>query len=217
MTLKYSSACCRVGPSAKPSALVRSVPTSCFGCSLATSSCEADGHLEGIVDPPLETSEGTDHEDSGAKTLPETVEADIGIDLSNGATLLVHDGDHGIGGMRDNSAEDTSPVTGKEGDHELSGLGVRALGGGEDVLVEGLDGVLESTELHHGVGNLTEPQRLDALVEAVPALSVHDLRPALASSSRESASVAGLHAHLQLHIRKNKGGQLSKVQSMNLS
>merc|ERR1712156_1267788 len=77
--------------------------------------------------------------------------------------------------MRDNSAEDTSPVTGQEGDHELSGLGVRAL------------------------------------VEAVPALGVHDLRPALASGSGECASVAGLHAHLQgLHgAEEDVGNDLS--------
>ena len=170
--------------------------------SLAASGCEADGHLEGVVDPPLETGERTNHEDSGTETLPETLEADVSVDLASGATLLVHDGDHRVSGVRDDSAEDTGEVTGHEGDHELSGLGVGALGGGEDVLVEGLHGVLEGAELDHGVGDLTGPERLEASVEAVPALSVHDLWPSLAGSLGESALFRGLHADLQL-----KGGK----------
>ena len=167
-------------------------------CSLATSGCEADSHLEGVVDPPLETSERTDHEDSGTETLPETLEADIGVDLASSATLLVHDGDHRVSGVRDDGAEDTSKVTGHEGDHELCRLGVGALGGGEDVLVECLHSVLEGAELDHGVGDLAGPERLETSVEAIPALSVHDPWPSLAGGLGESALVGSLHADLQL-------------------
>ena len=110
MTLKYSSACCSVGPSERYSVSL-GADNSCFDCSLSTGGLESDGYLEGVVDPPLETSEGTDHEDSGAEALPETVEADAGVDLASGATTLVHDGDHGVSRVRHDSAEDTSEVT----------------------------------------------------------------------------------------------------------
>ena len=98
--------------------------------------------------------------------------------------------------MGDDGAEDTSPVTGEEGDHELGLLGVGALGGSEDVLIESLDSVLEGTELHHGVGNLTHPEGLDTLVESGPALGVHDLWPSLTGSGWEGARLRGLHADL---------------------
>lgn len=80
----------------------------------------------------------------------------------------------------------------------MGALAVRGLGSREDVGVEGLDGVLEGTELDHGVGDLTHPQRLDALVETSPALAVHDLGPALTSGLGEGTLVRGLHADLQL-------------------
>ena len=118
--------------------------------------------------------------------------------MAGAVASLVHDRDHGVGGVGHDSAEDTSPVTGEEGDHELSRLRVGALRGSEDVGIESLNGVLKGTELHHGVGDLTHPKGLDTLVEASPALGVHDLRPSLASSLGEGASVGGLHADLQL-------------------
>lgn len=48
-----------------------------------TGSLEADGSLEAIVEPPLETGEGTNHDDSCAKTSPETLEANFLVDLAN--------------------------------------------------------------------------------------------------------------------------------------
>ena len=39
--------------------------------------CESDHGLEAIVDPPLKTSEGTNHDDSGHETSPETLESDF--------------------------------------------------------------------------------------------------------------------------------------------
>ena len=110
LTLKYSSACCSVvGLEGRGCSRFRCRQV--FACSLGASGLEADSHLEGVVDPPLETRERANHEDSSAETLPEALEADVGIDLSGGATLLVHDGDHRVSGMGDDSAEDTSEVT----------------------------------------------------------------------------------------------------------
>ena len=159
---------------------------------------EAHSDLEGIVDPPLETGEGTNHENTGAEAGPEAVEANARVDLASGATLLVHDGDHGVSGVRHDSAEDTGPVTRHEGDHELEGLGVRVAGGGEDVGVEETHGLLEGDELHNSVGDLTAPERDDTLVEEAPATFVHHLRPALTSGSGEGSLVRGLDFNFEL-------------------
>lgn len=157
--------------------------------------------LEGVVDPPLETSEGTDHDDTGAKTVPEAREADSVVDLARGTSLLVHDGDHGVGGVRNDSAEDTSPVAGQEGDHKLEVLGVGLTRSSEDVGVKGTDGLLESDELHNGVGDLSAPERGYTLVEAVPAFVLHDSRPALTEGKGEGALVRGLDSDFDLQTR----------------
>jgi len=46
----------------------------------STSGLEASGYLEGIVDPPLKTSEGTHHHYSGTESSPEASETDLAID-----------------------------------------------------------------------------------------------------------------------------------------
>ena len=162
---------------------------------------EAAGNLEGIVDPPLETSEGTNHDDTGTETVPETRESNSGVNLAGGTTLLVHDGDHGVSGVRDDSAEDTSPVTGQEGDHKLEVLGVRLTGSSEDVSVKESHGLLESDELDNGVGDLSAPEGDDTLVEAVPALGLHDLGPALTEGKGEGAGLGGLDSDFDLQTR----------------
>ena len=79
--------------------------------SLATSGLETASNLKGIVDPPLETSEGTNHNNTSTKTIPETSKTNLFVNFTSRATSLVHNGDHSISGVRYNSAEDTSPVT----------------------------------------------------------------------------------------------------------
>ena len=96
--------------------------------SFASGGLETASDLEGVIDPPLETGEGTNHDDSCTETVPETLETDFTVDFLNLlaswsiAVSLVEDGDHGVSGVRHNSAEDTSPVTRQEGDHELGAL-----------------------------------------------------------------------------------------------
>ena len=74
-------------------------------------------HLEGIVDEPLEGGKGTDHDDTGSESSPESSEADLRVDGSDSGLGLagldggVELGNHGIGRVGDNSAEDTSNVT----------------------------------------------------------------------------------------------------------
>ena len=40
--------------------------------------------LEGVVDEPLKSGEGTDHEDTGTETSPESGETDLGVDGTDG-------------------------------------------------------------------------------------------------------------------------------------
>lgn len=132
-------------------------------CSFSTGGLETAGNLEGIVDPPLESSECADHDNSGTESVPESVETDLSVDaldlLHNGGVggTLIQNGDHGISGVRNNGAEDTSPVTRHKSDGKLGCLGVGVLRGGEDVFVESLDGLFEGGELDHGVGDLSHP------------------------------------------------------------
>ena len=106
------------------------------------------------------TREGTDHDDTGTKTLGgERDKANLGSDLANALALvrgLAHEGDNGVGGVRDDRADNTGEVTGGERDTELRRLAVRILWRGEDVAVEEGDDVLEEEELGHGVGDLNK-------------------------------------------------------------
>lgn len=156
-------------------------------------------NLESVVDPPLETSKRADHDDTGTETVPEAFEADAAVNLANRAALLVHNGNHGVSGVRHDSAENTSPVASKEGDHQLSVLGVGFAGSGEDVLVESTDSLLKSDELDDGVRDLSAPQWHDTLVEAWPAFRLHDLWPSLAEGGWEGTFVRGLDSDFNLH------------------
>ena len=171
--------------------------------SLATGGSETAPDLESIIDHPLEASEGTDHEDTGAETLPEAAHADSTVDLTDALASLVHDGDTGVGGVGNDGAEDTSQVAGHEGDHHLLALAVLGLRLGEDVGVEHGDDLLEGHELDDGVGDLSSPERLDALVEGV-ARGVLDLVEAGQGAARPLGSldsrVGGLHADFELYI-----------------
>ena len=86
--------------------------------------------------------------------------------------------------MRDNGAEDTGDVTSGKGDHELLATGALVSWLGNDVLVDGLDGLLEAGELHHGVRNLSHPEGLESLVEGSGAFLSFHSREAVAESGR---------------------------------
>jgi len=101
--------------------------------SLSTDGSESASNLEGILDDPLEASKGTNHEDSGTETLPESTESDLFkdlLDLGHSGTTsssLVEDGDHDVSWMENNGAENIRYVTRHESDYELGALGVGAL------------------------------------------------------------------------------------------
>lgn len=150
----------------------------------------------------METSEGTNHENSGSETLPESVESNLSVDLldllSNWlwGSSLVDNGNHGVRWVGNESAEDTGPVSRQEGNHELGGLAVRRLWLSEDVFVESLNGVLEGSELNHGVWDLSHPEWLKTSVEnSVSILSAH-LAVSSEERSWESAWLGSLHLDL---------------------
>ena len=175
----------------------------CWGAT-TTSGCKAHCDLEWVVDPPLKTSESSDHEDSCSKTLPESIETNLTVDLSGLnrgwfiAFTLVDDGDHSVSRVGHDSAEDTSPVSWCESDWQLSWFAVAWLWCSQDIIVNELDGVLKCTELHHGVWHLTEPEWLKSLVETSPAAFCHHLGPSFAGCCWESSQFRSLHFDFEL-------------------
>ena len=139
----------------------------------SSSALQSDCDYEWIVDPPLETSEGTYHDDSGHEASPESLESDLLIDsahlLSDWAgfvTFTVQFWDHSVSGVWDNGAENTGKVTWGEGDAELGGFVVIFFSFSEDVIVEELDEPFESDELDYRVRNLTSPERANTFVQS---------------------------------------------------
>lgn len=53
-------------------------------CLVTTSCWQTKGDLERIINQPLECGQGTNHEDTCWKTIPQTAETDIAVDPRNG-------------------------------------------------------------------------------------------------------------------------------------
>jgi len=165
-----------------------------------------EGNLYRIVDEPLQRRQRTNHDNSRSKAGPAALPAQILENAASGGTgRLVEHGDDAIGGVRDDGAEHTGDVTGGEGDDELLALGALGAGLGHDVLVEELDGLLKARELHHGVGDLAEPEGLEALVEGVAALLGH-----LGVGFAHVVGVAGHGLNSDLHGFKWSQKDISK-------
>merc|ERR1719452_79735 len=117
---------------------------------------QAELDLDSVIDEPLESGEGSDHDNSGTQSSPHAFESEGLGGVSNAGSLgLVHVAHDGVGRVRDNGAEDTGDVSGGEGDNELLRLGALGSGLGHNVLVDGLHSPLKAGELHHGVGDLS--------------------------------------------------------------
>ena len=154
-------------------------------------------HLNTVIDEPLKGSQGSNHDDPGAKTLPESAKTK-GLHGSTNACAwsLVEVGHQGVGGVGHDGAEDTSNVASGEGDNQLFSLGALGPWLGDHVVVERNDGLLKAGKLHHGVGDLPAPQGHQGLVEAVDALSSHDLGEGSPQGGWEGAHRRGLDPHL---------------------
>jgi len=163
---------------------------------------ETNQGFESVINPPLETSQGTNHDNSGTHTSPESTESDFGVDfldvVRSGTTSLdtVELGDHSISGLRDQSAEDTGNITRSEGNGELSGLRVLVLRLGEDVSVEHFDGLFEGDELHDSIGDLSSPEGSKTLIETIPTFVSSHLSKTFIEGGGESTSGGSLDSDL---------------------
>jgi hypothetical protein len=100
----------------------------------------------------------TDHDDTGAEALGgQRHDSDLVSDSTDGLALVLglsKLGDEGVGGVRNDGANNTGEITRGESDTELSSFGIGFLGLSEDVGVEELDNLLEEEEFGHGVRDL---------------------------------------------------------------
>ena len=96
------------------------------------------------------TSEGTNHEHTGAQTLGGKVDdADLrgnGTERLALVRSLAHLGDERVRRVRDDGADNTGEVTRREGDAELGGFAVGVFRCSEDVCVKQLDDLLEEAD-----------------------------------------------------------------------
>lgn len=140
---------------------------------------ETHGSFESIIDPPLETGQGTNHENSGSETSPQSSHSDFSVNFlyiftERGFRFNVIQFRHpklsklhGIGGVGYDGAEDTGQITRGESDSKLGGFAVFALGFSENMLVEFLNNIFKSNKLNHSVGNLSAPERHETLEKSV--------------------------------------------------
>lgn len=125
---------------------------------LATSRAHTHRGLEAIIYPPLETGEGTNHQNTSTQSFRrEADHTNLRSDLANRLALvgsLAELRNERISRVRDNGTDDTSKVARRECDSELGALAVGFLGLSEDVGVEKLDDLFEKEEFGHRVGDL---------------------------------------------------------------
>ena len=158
-------------------------------------------YLHTIIDEPLKSSQGSDHNNPGSESLPEAAKAKgFNCGTNAGARSLVQVRDKGVGGVGDDGAEDASNVTSCEGHNKLFTLGALCPGLGNHMFVESHNGLLKAGKLHHGVGDLPAPEGDQGLVEAIDALSSQDLGEGPSQGGGEGAHGGGLDPHLaRLH------------------
>lgn len=152
---------------------------------MTSSSRQTDRQLESIVNEPLHTGQGTNHEDSHRQTVPKTLETNSLVDSLHGLQsglagllLTVDLGDHDVGGVGNDGTQNTGQVTSGKGDSNLLGGGEVLLGLSE-ILVDLLDNLLERSKLDHGVGDLSEPEGTQTLPETAQTLGGDNLLPAV--------------------------------------
>lgn len=138
-----------------------------------TETCTTYAHedLEVVVNHPLQSSESSNHDNSDRQPVPEASESDVFIDTAHrgtesltGLTTGVELADHNVGRVRDNGAKNTGKIASGKRNSGLGSLSVVLLGSWKPV-VYGFDYRFERSELHHGIRNLTTPERVQTLVE----------------------------------------------------
>ena len=121
----------------------------------------------------MTTTKLTNHDDTSTETLGgQGHNTSLRSDSADRLALvfsLSEERDERVSGVGDDGADNTSEVTGGEGDTELSTLVIGLLGGSEDVGVEELDDLLEEEELCHRVRDLiTRKQCTSELIWTLP-------------------------------------------------
>lgn len=115
------------------------------------------------------TSEGTNHDYTRPETLRCKIsKANLANDCAEALPLILWLAklrDERVGGVRDDSANNTGEVSRSKGDAELRGLAVGVLRLGEDARIELLHDLLETEELGHRVRDLWD--ELERLVLAL--------------------------------------------------
>lgn len=117
------------------------------------------------------THQSTDHHNTNRQSVPQSPEANVAIDAAHSSakrltrlSIRVQLTNHDIGRVRYRSAQNTSEVTARECNGSLGTLVVVGLLTWQ-IVVDHLNNSLEGSELHHRVGNLTAPQRIETLVQ----------------------------------------------------
>merc|ERR1719347_998909 len=174
---------------------------------------KTESNLHSVIDEPLESGESTDHDNSRNKTKPQSLEAENLDGVTNArARGLVEIGDESVGRVGDDSAEDTSDVSSSECDDQLLRLGALSARLGDHVLVDGLHGSLEAGKLHHGVGDLSSPQRNQRLVETIDTFLLQNSGESSSQSCGEGSNRRSLNSDLaRFHWRQsNVSKELSR-------
>lgn len=129
--------------------------------SIRLLSTEAHDGLDGTVDPPLQTSESTNHNNTSSETLEEEIlGSHFGGHGSPGLVLVLRNTLHGykvVHRLSSDSAEDTGPITASKGDGELGALreiGLLVASLLLDLSIHKLCGLVETDKLDHGVRDL---------------------------------------------------------------
>ena len=132
----------------------------------------------------FDQGQGNLHNIPNRQTVPETREPDVLVDTAHSSAeaftslaVGIELADHDIGRMGDDGAEDTGDVATRKRNAGLCGGRVVRLLAGKTV-VDHLDDGFERGELHHGIRDLTAPQRVYAFVETVRVRSVIRSTPA---------------------------------------
>lgn len=131
-----------------------------------TRSLQPNSSLESIINPPLKTSQSTNHDNSGSQSSPKSIKSNVFV---NGFHII-HSGsfsfhvvqfrDHGVSWMRNDGTDDTGEVSWSESDTKLSEFRVFIFGfSGKNVIVKHFNCFLEKDEFDDGVGNLSGPKR----------------------------------------------------------
>jgi len=132
---------------------------------LSASCAHTHRGLEGIVNPPLEASKGTNHNHTRAETFCcESAKANLADNRAKALAFvlgLAKLRDKRVGRVGDDSADDTREIARGECDTKLRSLAVGFLRLSKDVGIEELYNLLETEEFGHRVRDLTGPQRND--------------------------------------------------------